>query len=229
MQNALNDLKASTGQIRSVLQDIILSATPTTLSDPKVQRANRLVQNATPVVLSGHLESFLRACSKGFMLAVFGKSRAFAVLPPAIQRCHYKNGGRVLHKLQQGQISWATCTPEDLVTRLASAVTTTPSLPVWEAFGDTENNPSPRVIKRFLEDLGVDKPAERVDVLAGSGRKWAEISPELQLLIDARNICAHAGQHPSPPSASALIENCNLLDELAERIVAVLTERLVSI
>lgn len=230
MYTALADLKASTNEIRLVLNEIVGSTTAITLSDQKIQRSNKLICSSVPVVLSGHLETFLRDSSKRFMLRLAAKGKAFGSLPSAMQSCHYSSGGWVLHKLQENRVSWVTCTPQDLLTRMAAGVNSAPSLPIWEAFGDTEGNPSAPVIKRFLLDYGIVEPTNLIDAKAGAtGRKWSSFASDLKVFIEARNICAHTGQLTIPPGPTVLIGYCDMVDELGLRITEVLEDHLAGI
>jgi hypothetical protein len=230
MITALAGIKGSTQDLRLVLNNIIVNTTMVTLSDPSFVRRRDLICKSSPVVLSGYLETFLRDCSKRVMIGISGKNRIFTALPPAIQRCHFKNGGRVLNKLQEGRISWVTTTPTDIANRIAEGVNLVPSKPLWEAFGDTDSNPSAAVVKRYLEDMGIEKPHLKIDAKAaaagGMSKNWATFSAELKLFMKVRNECAHSGNLTSAITPNDVINYCDLVDELAQRIVEVLTDHL---
>ncbi|WP_342750603.1 HEPN domain-containing protein [Termitidicoccus mucosus] len=227
MRNVLADLYDSTNGVRSVLASLAQESSSLALRQEDLAR-HSLIHNAMPVVLSGFLETFMRDCSQRFMIGVSGRGKAFADLPAIIKKRHFEGGGRILSDVAKNRITWVTSSQYDISVRIAEGARNSPARPLWEAFAFTGGNPSGAVIKSFLENLGVNSPANQIDAMANGRRPWASLKSDLDLFISVRNECAHTGRVVSSPSNSVILDYCELIDDVCCRIIELLESHLSS-
>lgn len=223
MTGALTRLQTSLDRIRDVADDM-----DTRLLTPhaEVRARDETLRCACTVILSGFLETFLKECVSDFVRVVASRRVPFSKLPDSTQKRHFVEGGQLVGQVMRGdgKVSWITATHVDLARRLASATGTGEYELVWEAFANTQGNPSPSVIEEILKHLGVDKRRERLNLaLAGD---YPTVALQLSSFIAVRNECAHTGTTLNIPSPASLRDYCLLLKRVADAVVLVLLEAL---
>jgi hypothetical protein len=185
------------------------------------------MQCACAAILSGFFEAFLKDMAEAFIADVSALRIPFNALPTSIQKAHYGKGGAVLAAKQnnRGKASWVSASPDDIARRLAS-VSSVPYDLLWEAFADTESNPSFGVIGGLLGALGMDKPWAKLSVK--TGLTTVTMQTQLDSFVAVRNECAHTGRATTIPTPSDIRGYAGFLSSLGRGIVYTLEDHLVS-
>jgi hypothetical protein len=221
MRSALADFQSEISRIEKVADWLI---TPQAL-ESRMMPATVAIRCGAVVLLSGYFETFLKACMCRFITHVNGLRKPLSKLPGRMKITHFENGARVLGKeIRKGKKINDTSLCEDLAARLASVSTTTGYTLAWEAFADTEANPSPSIVGGLLSSVGVEEPWRKIKAAPPGG--LGDLDLFLTSFIEMRNECAHSGNTTSPPTASDLVQYGRNFDGLGTAIVVVLEAKL---
>ncbi|MEW9899920.1 helix-hairpin-helix domain-containing protein [Chitinivorax sp. PXF-14] len=224
MQAALSSFDDSLNRIRDVAKDM---ETRILAAPPEERLRDETLRCASTVILSGFFESFLKDCTQAYVTAICQRNIPFALLAGKMQSHHFVAGGQLLGQRyrKEGRVSWVKSDHLDIARRLSS-----PASPgndyilLWEAYANTEGNPSPVVIDKILDTLGVDQRNLRLDAVTGG--KYSTLKLALGSFIEVRNECAHTGSSLNIPTSARLVEYCDLLFTIGAAIVAVLEIKL---
>jgi RiboL-PSP-HEPN len=223
-KQTLIDLKNSLQRIRDVADDV-LANTASALANPGVRDRHETVLCAVVVTLSGIFESFLRDVAEAYAGEIANKKLLFGALPDPIRYTHFAGGGTILYNVGRKNVPagyrWIPSTPNDVARRLASVDGALPYELLWEAFAETKGNPGPDVVREFLSRFGVAKPMETL--AAHVQKSHHTIHTQLDSFIVFRNECAHNGIPQTFPTANQVIGYCDLIEEVADGIVSVLS------
>jgi hypothetical protein len=157
------------------------------------------------------------------------------MLPEEIRNCHFEGGGRVLTEASKAgrkgkSTSFGNASREDIVARLHSTSSGVGSYQIlWEAFADTEANPSPDVVKSIGKNLGLANFWPTLSRKTGDQARWSDTALTSQLtdLIAKRNECAHTGKVAPIPSASEILNFADMLKALGTGFTSALEDKLV--
>jgi hypothetical protein len=226
LRKALRDFGAALVRVRGITIEIDKNASAA-LGKRSILARHEVMQCACAAIMSGFFEAFLRDTAEAFVADVSALRIPFKALPSAVQKAHYGKGGAVLAAKQnkQGKASWVTASPDDIARRLAS-VNSVPYDLLWEAFADTQSNPSFGVIGGLLSALGVDKPWAKLSLKTGVSTPAMEARLDSFLLV--RNECAHTGTATTIPTPSDIRSYAGFLSTLARGVVRVLEDHLAS-
>jgi hypothetical protein len=226
LRQALRDFQVALVRVRGITSDIDANL-PAALANRSVRERHEIMQCACAAILSGFFEAFLKDVAESFIGAVSELRIPFTSLPKAIQQAHYANGGTILNAKQnnKGKFSWVAASPDDIARRLAS-VRTVPYDLLWEAFADTQANPSPRVVKEVLASVGLAKAWTKLSSKTKISEKTMEA--QLESFLAVRNECAHTGRATAIPTPSGIRGYANFLSSLARGIVYALEDHLAS-
>jgi len=169
----------------------------------------------------------LKDVAEDFISNVSALRIPFTALPEVLRKTHYANGGIILNGKQtnKGKFLWVTASPDDIARRLAS-VGSVPYELLWEAFADTQSNPTPDVIKELMRACGIARPWIKLSVKTGITEN--SIITQLTSFLAVRNECAHTGTASSIPTPSDIRGYCTFLLKLALGIVETLEDHLAS-
>ena len=237
MKQALKDFEISLARIDRVVQEVVAN-TARALADPIVREIHETHLGGAVVLMVGHFEVFLRDVVRGFTESVANRA-AYMSLPAKIRERHFEGGGDVLTKVAKAQRTgsagrWQGIRQEDVATRIASVLVPSPAVPgsysiLWEAFADTQANPSSRVVKDILGRLDVGDAWRLIQSKAIAAKPpAANLLPVLDSLIEMRNECAHTGRPTQGVTASAVTEYLEALRAIASAICEVLEDQLAS-
>lgn len=224
MRTALSNFDSSLSRIRAVASDMdarILS------SSPAERLRDETLRCAATVILSGFFESFLKDCTQAYVTLVCSRRVPFVNLSPLMQKQHFVVGGQILgfKYKKEGKVSWISADHLDIAKRLSSPTGQNGDYTlIWEAFASTEGNPSPTVILKILESLGVNEREPRLNRATANG--YSALKLALQSFIDVRNECAHTGTTLNVPTTAELVGYCDLLYKIASAFVSVLEQKL---
>ena len=137
------------------LMDEINSKASDALRDRNIQARNNALQCASIVLVSGFVESNLKANAEAFFKRLAMRGRTFADVPSEFVDRHYVDGARVLlsKAMVDRKAKLGFSQTEDIVRRLVAPLMDASKLPIWEAFAATEGNPGPRVLKDLPEEF----------------------------------------------------------------------------
>ena len=225
MKNSIASLTASLQRVRDVADDQD-SRIADALRDPKLAGRFETVRAACTVLLSGYIESFLGDMARAVASEIARRSVPFDVLPPSLRIAHFELGGRLVSSRgrKKPQPDWVSASAKDLSQRLASVTAGVPYELVWEALADTRANPRFEVILAFLGRFGIEKPGRALDRVLPRGKSATELL--VDGLIGLRNECAHTGGLTAIPTTSDLRSYCDVIEELAEGMIALISELL---
>jgi hypothetical protein len=221
---ALSDFKNEIARIDKVAD--WLTTPPALASD--MFPATWAVRCGAVVLLSGYLESYIKASMNEFITQVNSFGHPLTKLPKKMTYTHFRAGAKALERQVRDDIrvgSTARC--ESIATRLASISSVTGYTLVWEAFAETRSNPNSEVVKEVLSAVGVKEPWAKLRAASPPG--LIDLSAFLTSFILMRNECAHSGNTISPPSASDLIAYGQNLVGLGTAMNTVLGDRLTEI
>ena len=99
---------------------------------------------------------------------------------------------------------------------------------VWEAFADTEANPSPEVVRGIAKRLGVSDFWPTISEKSGEPARWSDtaLTSMLTDLITKRNECAHTGKVSPIPTTSEVLDFVDMLEVLSQSFVYALNDEL---
>jgi hypothetical protein len=231
MRQALADFASSLNRIRALANSIV-TGTPAALADPAQLSLHETQQCGAIVLLTGYFEAFIKDLVRRFIEELSTCGVPFAGFPKDIRNRHFEGGGRVLTKASEAArrrraTPFGNAPREDIVARIHSASSPSGSYQiVWEAFADTEANPSPDVVARIARDLGVGNFWRTVSRKSGDPKRWSDtaITSELSDLIAKRNECAHTGKASPVPTAADVLEFADLLESVGGGFVSALEE-----
>lgn len=235
MRPALADLRQSIDRIRNIANDIVVN-TPAALADAQLRARHETMRAAAVVLLSGFIESFMRATAEDFVGSVCGVNPTFTSLPKEMRNAHYEDGARILadaaaaHRKSEPH-SWIIATREDIARRLHS-IASPPYELIWEAFAETSANPGSKSVGAFVKKFGVDSAWPKIGTKAQARIAHFNenaLTTALNNLITIRNECAHTGWVATLPAPSDLLGYCDLVEAIAEAIVEVLEDHLLAI
>jgi hypothetical protein len=223
-RDPLTNLKTSLQRVRDLADDVLANTT-NALTDSALRRRHETTLCSVVVILSGFFESFMREAAEAYADDVAKKGLAFAALPETVRYAHFSGGGSILNNIGRRSVPtgyrWILSTAHDVARRLASDNGPPPYELLWEAFAETKGNPGPDVIREFLARFGVKKPME---ALATHVQKTHNtITTRLDSFLAVRNECAHSGIPTAIPTASEVKDYCDLLEEVADGMVSVLS------
>jgi hypothetical protein len=226
LRAALADFQASLAKIEDITLDIDANASAA-LANHSLHDRHETIQCACTAILSGFFETFLKEVAESFIDSVSAINIPFNALPEAIRKAHYANGGAVLQGKQnnKGKYLWVSASPDDIARRLAS-VSQVPYELLWEAFADTQANPSPDVVKDLLRFCGLTNAWSKVAAKARMTENT--MATQLTSFLAVRNECAHRGKSSSIPTPNDIRTYCIYLTRLALGIVEALEDHLIS-
>lgn len=226
MRKALRNFQVALVQVRGITLDID-AALAAALADRSLRDRHEIMQCACAAILSGYFEAFLKDVAEAFIGDVSVLRIPFTALPKAIQQTHYAKGGTVLSAKQtnKGKYSWVAATPDDIARRLAS-VRGIPYDLLWEAFADTQANPTPEVVRELLGFTGLSRAWSKLAMKTGMSENTME--NQLDSFLAVRNECAHTGRATVIPTPGDIRGFAMLFAKLSRGIVSILEDHLAS-
>lgn len=229
MRTVLLDFKNSLARVRDIADDVDKNIS-SVLSDPLARNRYETARCAATVILSGFFESFLKQLAEKCVSAICNLNRPFASLPDRLRYSHYEFGGTVLTRRTQDERSNRSsriqASADDISFRLAS-VATMPYDLVWEAFAETQANPSSETVGKYLKRFGIGAPWQKIASIAGTSA--GVLKTELDSFVSLRHECAHTGTATTVSTPSEIRGFCDLLERLADAIVRVLEDYLATL
>lgn len=199
----------------------VVDAVAATLLHPSALAPARLpvtnaISCATVVLISGYFESFLKDIANQTISGLNALHKPATSFPAAMKIKHFQSGAKALKwALKEDKKANSTSTSDDLMRRLGSLSNGTNCELAWEAFGDTNSNPGPDVVKDILSGLQV---VEAWSEINGLSTAHGQLNTFLETFIRIRNVCAHTGSHSSPPTGQHLLEYTEKFRVIAECI-----------
>jgi len=224
MQAALTSFQQEIARIDKVADWLTSPAALT----PDMVQATWAMRCGAVVLFSGYLESFIKGCMCAFIMKVNALGHPLTKLPADMKHTHFRLGAKALewqYKMDKRNGDTTKC--ENLAARLASVSAATGYTLAWEAFANTQSNPSPFVVGALLSGVGVKKPWPKLKAATPPG--LVDLNTFLTSFIIMRNECAHSGNTTSPPGAADLLQYGQNLSGLGTAMVVVLTHRLTEI
>lgn len=222
------DFAGSVKPVKRLMNSIRKNAA-SALRDSNVREQHETIQCASVVVMSGYLETFIKDLSKTFFDELKLKGTGLQVLEAAEPEnkyalTHFRNGAKLLAQMtKSNSANLSYC--EDLIKRLHAPIINENEPPAWEAFAFTEANPGPKVLKRFLKDLGIQDPFKSVSDSIGNAYSDTYFETSLTSFIKIRNECAHSGKAKQIPSPQTIDDHVNVLRALTLGICKVVDAR----
>lgn len=221
MRAVLDDFKASLKTITAVSDSL---ASSTDISSEGLKKSDA-ISCGSVLLLTGNFESFLKGVVKAFIRELNDLNKPLEKIPESMLHAHFHKGGLALgqyiKQVKKGEKDISEV--EGLSDRLASVSSPTGGYTlVWEAFTDTRSNPGPDVVKSLLGDVGIADVWRQINGLAGRG----PMDLFLTSFIAKRNVVAHTGAHPSPPTGSELFTACDNFECIAVSVFLLLEDRL---
>jgi hypothetical protein len=221
MEAAHRDFIASLKTINAVAHSLYSA---TNISSEELQKSDAISCGCV-LLLTGNFEFFLKGVLKAFIDEINKLGIPVDKLPNGMVHAHFHKGGVLLARYakeeKKGQKSMFDV--EDLSERIASVTGSPgPYRLVWEAFTDTQANPSPAVVTALLNDVGVGTAWRSINGLVDSG----SMNMFLTTFVQIRNVCAHTGAHPNPPTGSDLMADCDNFERIATAIYLILDDQL---
>ena len=221
MRTALSDFKESVDIIGSVANS--LSSAINIRSDEL--KKSDTISCGCVLLMTGNFESFLKGIMKAFINELNGFGIPVEQLPEDFLHAHFQKGGAMLGRYakeaKKGNKDMFDV--HDLSERIASVNGPTSSYKLaWEAFTDTQANPGPDVVKSLLVGVGVKDVWGNINNLISQGR----MDMFLTSFVAIRNVCAHTGSHPNPPTGAELQDACDKFQDLSVAIFLLLEDKL---
>lgn len=222
-----NEFKA-TDQFETSFETIkgvaLMLGEPEWLAPAKLPLTNS-ISCATVVLMGGHFESFLKSIIEEFIGEVNDINMLTPKIPHFMRIKHFTKGSEYLRKLakRERNSQEQPTNSEAFMGKLALLGPGPKGQLAWEAFSDTQSNPSPEVIKELLKDVGAESSWSEINKLF---TQQGALHLLLTSFLEMRNICAHTGKHPSPPTGQSLQENADMLIKISECIDILLSIRL---
>lgn len=174
------------------------------------------VSCASVVLLSGYFESFLKNIVTEFIQQLNLLKRPLVSLPYEMRLKHFASGsGALMWASKQDKKLEVTVHSENLTRRLASLGDPLNYEFAWESFADTKSNPGPEVVRDILSGLRIEKSWQEINLLV---TEHGLLQTFLTAFIEMRNVCAHTGQHLSPPTGPMIVDFTTKFRALAECI-----------
>ena len=222
MQNALANLRASLDRVRAITDDIDTHVQEA-LKDSAIQARHETTLCAATVILSGFLESFLREIAEEVISDICNRAVPFNDLPSRIRITHYWEGALCLQEITRKEKSEnpvALAKALDAARRLASVGNLQPPYEIlWEAFAETQANPGPEQISKFLKRFHIMKPLPTLAAAINTTEN--NLVLRLKSFMEIRNECAHTGTAKSAPTTTGVQDFCELIEQLGAGIVVV--------
>lgn len=208
-----------------VIKDVALMLTEPEWVAPRKLPITNSISCAAVVLMSGHFESFLKSVIEEFIGEINNANKASPKIPHFMRVKHFTKGSEHLRKLAKKERSSnsQSTKSESFMAKLALLGPGPKGELAWEAFSDTQSNPSPDVIKELLKDVGAESSWEEINKLF---TKQGALNLLLSNFLEMRNICAHTGKHPNPPTGQGLLESADMLIKISECIDTLLCIRL---
>lgn len=210
--NATDDLFVSLNVVDQVAASL---STVDALVPAKLPMTNA-IGCASVVLLSGYFESFLKNIVAEFIQQLNLLNRPLVSLPYEMRIRHFASGSDALKwasKLDKKLVG--TVHSENLARRLASLGDPMNYEFAWESFADTKSNPGPDVVREILSGLQIEKSWHEINLLV---TKHGLLQTFLTAFIEMRNVCAHTGQHLSPPTGAMIMDFTTKFRALSECI-----------
>lgn len=221
MRTVLSDFKKSVDIIESVANSL---SSAIDIRSEELKKSDTISCGCV-LLLTGNFESFLKGIVKAFINELNGFGIPVEQLPKDFLHAHFQKGGatlgRYVKEAKKGNKDMADV--HDLSDRIASVNGSTSSYKLaWEAFTDTQANPGPDVVKTLLADVGVKDVWRCINSLISRGR----MEMFLTSFVAIRNVCAHTGSHPNPPTGAELQAACDKFQDLSVAIFLLLEDKL---
>jgi hypothetical protein len=187
----------------------VQSEAASALKDSSLRAQHNAIQFGSVVLISGFLESFLRATCENYFAELSAKGYGMGKLGHDFLEIHLREGAGHLTDLVKRE---SKRQPKNLsnssafVRRLVAPIADAARSPAWEAFARTQGNPSAEVIKAVLKGLGVKGGLLAIENAIYHRYSASSIEQLLRNLIDLRNECAHTGSAVSVPQPSTIID-----------------------
>jgi len=231
IRNCFQDFSESARPISQLMKSIQGQA-PGALKDKYLRAQHGTIQLGSVVLLSGYLESYLKAICEAYFAELLTKGFGAKKLGDRVVETHLREGAGHLTDLvkRESKKSPGSLTEsEAFVRRLVAPILDANKAPVWEAFARTQGNPSPRVVKDVLKGLGISDPFQRASVAVNGRYSSATFDQLLQNFVDLRNECAHTGTAQVVPSPSTIYDFVMLLRTLTLGIAKIVDLRVTEI
>lgn len=224
---AHDDFCTSLNRIRRLAETVF----DQTSIEPERLELNNTQQSGCTVLLTGFFEDFLKSAIREFVVSIPKTGVSFDELPKKMRRLHFEGGGKVLSDVVSREASgkpqfFRGISVDDVVSRLHSPTSGNSDeyFIVWEAFADTKQSPTSATVSDLLKALSISSIWPGIYEATGVRTLDATLSE----LIEKRNECAHTGRNTSVPTALQIIGYVDALEKIAQGIVHLLCERLVS-
>lgn len=199
------------------------------LRDRGLLAQHNTVQLGSVVLLSGFLESFLRAVCEGYFAELLSKGYGMNQLGQQYLTIHLREGAGHLSDLVKRELRQKNALTESsaFVRRLVAPIMDTAKSPVWEAFARTQGNPSPDVLKTILDGLGIKGGFTAIEAALGKQKYSAStLAQLLKNLNDLRNECAHSGTAQSVPQPSTIVDLVQFTRHLALAVCRLVDQKI---
>jgi hypothetical protein len=178
------------------------------ISSPEALKSAQLpvtnaISCACVVILSGYFENFLKDVIREYIESVNGLGKPLCDIPFSMQYKHYSGGAEALTwASKRDKDLGTTAYSQDLTRRLGSLDQAVGYALAWEAFANTKSNPGADTVSALLSGLEVEKAWTEIN---GLQTEHGRLDTFLTSFIKMRNVCAHTGRHPSPPSGGDIL------------------------
>ena len=225
LRKAYQDFSASIVPVKKLMTFI---RNTTNLRDHELTRQHYTIQCGSYVIMSGFLESYLKAISEAYFGELHSMGIHFYSLPESYRKRHIEYGVKVLDELIKYDRKKGSgfIDTEAFIRRLAAPFASPASVPVWEAFSRTNGNPGPDVIADFLRAHEVTDPLRTLSAMTGGRYTEPTIKTLLLNFITVRNECAHTGEATNIPQPSSIEATVEFLRHLALGIAKALDKQL---
>lgn len=188
------------------LMDRVTSETPAALRNSDLFAQHKSIQLGSVVLISGYLESFLRAVCETYFAELARKGFGMSNLGDEYLSIHLREGAGHLADLVKREQRKKKPFSESsaFVRRLVAPILDNTKSPVWEAFARTQGNPSPEVVKAILKALGIKGGFDVIETALDGKYSSNTLATLLTNLNEIRNECAHTGTASSVPSPGAI-------------------------
>jgi len=194
------------------------------LGNSMVRDKHAAVRNASVVLLSGFLESFLKQSAEAFFDELRSRGIRYSELPQRMRKVHFSGGLSEIQKIAKDDDDVFSDTQVALG-RLAGPSRDDVASLYWQAFAVTKGNPGSVVVKEYLKNFDIKNPLNALAVEVSSDETLIDMT--LDSFISLRNECAHTGRAKNTPKTSEVRDFVFFLRRLTLGISRVL-ERTVS-
>lgn len=178
------------------------------MRDSTLLAQHNTIQLGGVVLLSGFLESFLRATCEAYFTELLSKGYGMNRLSAAFLETHLREGAGYLEDLVKREVKRKNSLADSsaFVRRLVAPILDATKSPVWEAFARTQGNPSPDVVKSMLSGLEIRGGFDAIATALKGKYSASTLASLLKNMNDIRNECAHTGTAASVPQPSTIID-----------------------